>query len=131
MNRKRKANEDELLLGFKINDEVIINRHYFANHSMQFVDLGKGAIQGMVLDGLPKLMVRFPAHPDFFAKRQLHSLLEIGNSKSTSILISIYPGYLDKVIVRSKYAKTGKTIRRTTNRSNSQGKVSGESPKFS
>jgi len=95
-------NDTSHKLGFKMGAEVKISKRFFCNHGVKYIDLGKGVIQGKIMpdkNSLPKLLVRFPYHREFYTESLLHSLLatsKVENDKSISALLEIHPVYLEK-----------------------------------
>lgn len=132
---KAKKDKEVSLYGFQINDEVLINNHFFSNHGTKSTVTDHGTIQGAKIEEgkTPKLLVRFPVSSEFFKNDRLHSMLETTQSKDTGfVLISIYPGYLDKAPARKKDdSKTGQTFRCKADRPDSKRQVRRQPPKFS
>jgi len=103
LRRHQSDNDTSHKLGFKMGAEVKISKRFFCNHGVKYIDLGKGVIQGKIMpdkNSLPKLLVRFPYHKEFYTEPLLHSLLatsKVESNKSISALLEIHPVYLEKV----------------------------------
>jgi len=95
-------NDTSHKLGFKMGAEVKFSHRFFANHGVKYIELGKGVIQGKMMpdkNSLPKLLVRFPYHKEFYTEPLLHQLLatsRVESDKRISALLEIHPVYLEK-----------------------------------
>lgn len=108
MERNQKGKGDNMeqdtskILGFHTGASVKINKHFFANRGLKYVDFGSGT----VVEKLPPskknqlwmVKVQFPYNRNFyqepFSKMLSDSLV---NNYKILTIIEIFPAYLDKV----------------------------------